>query len=107
MTACKRQVYNCIADFLVEAGPAILKENKETRRPELLGLKPLPQYATIEEAIKALKPREIPSAAAVEEELRKLAIEGGYSTDDSEGPTRGGCATALAKDPSDYFGFIG
>ena len=44
------------------------------RRPETLCLRPLPEYSTIEEAKKALGPRSIPSAEAVEEELRKLRM---------------------------------
>ena len=34
------------------AAGALLTENKEVRRPEELALRPLPQYATIEEAVK-------------------------------------------------------
>jgi hypothetical protein len=36
---------------------------QESRRPELLGIRPLPQYATLEEAMHALKPRPVPTAA--------------------------------------------
>eukprot|EP00951_Prasinocladus_malaysianus_P024170 scaffold207907_cov48-Prasinocladus_malaysianus.AAC.2 len=99
------QVFNCIADFLVKAGPALLRENKEARPPDALGIKPLPQFESLEAAIKALGPRNIPTQAAIDEELRKLALEGGYDPDEDDHAASS--ATALAKDPSDYFGFIG
>lgn len=65
--------------------------------------------------LQALGPRSIPTAAAVEEELRRLRVEEGRPVDgassDEEG--EGGAAarrrygTALAKEPADYFGFVG
>ena len=90
---------------------------KSSRRPEALGLRPLPEYASLEEAQKALGPRNIPSAAAIEEELRKLRIEGGStgaSSDDDDmdkgeegGGKRKKNSTSLARDSADYFGFVG
>lgn len=106
---------------------------KNSRRPEVLGIRPLPEYASIEEAKKALGPRNIPTAEAIHEELRKLRLEeragaaaagAGFaatsvssSSDDEEIITRqcGGKdrkaemkrKTALSQDPSDYFGFVG
>ncbi|EFN57589.1 hypothetical protein CHLNCDRAFT_51155 [Chlorella variabilis] len=79
------------------------------RRPEVLGLKPLPQYASVEEAKKALGPRAIPTAAAIEAELVRLRVEEGRAADDasSEEGEAGGHRTALAKEPPDYFGFVG
>jgi hypothetical protein len=37
--------------------------NKQARRPELLGIRPLPQFATLEDAVKALAPRALPTPA--------------------------------------------
>ena len=60
----------------------------------------------------ALGPRAIPTPAAVAAELALLgADEEGESEGESEGGSSGGGATryqtALAKDPPDYFGFVG
>jgi hypothetical protein len=41
-----------LLEVLKEAGPSLLVANMETRRPELLDIRPLPQYATLEEALK-------------------------------------------------------
>jgi hypothetical protein len=100
------ELYNCLADFLTEAIPALRHVNKETRCPEALGLKPLPQFATIEEAIKALQPRAVPTQAAINEELQKLALEDDCSSSDDESGLNPN-QTALAKDSSEYFGFVG
>eukprot|EP00884_Botryococcus_braunii_P014024 jgi/Botrbrau1/22622/Bobra.176_1s0050.1 len=64
-----------LLEVLQEAGPSLLVANMETRRPELLDIRPLPQYATLEEALKALGPREVPTKDAMEDELRRLTIE--------------------------------
>jgi pimeloyl-ACP methyl ester carboxylesterase len=94
-------------------GPAIHCFNVESvRRPENLGLRPLPEYATVEEARKALGPRSIPTAARIESALEQLRIEQGRrpdsdSDDGDEGETSSRYATALSKEPLDYFGFVG
>ena len=101
-------------------------KNKDSRRPEVLGLRPLPEYTSLEEAKKALGPRSIPTAEAIDEELRKLRLEeraagavapsGSSSSDDDdeEGDADGEDSkaarkrkTALSQDPPDYFGFVG
>lgn len=62
-------------------------------------------------ALQALGPRSIPTAAAVEGELRKLRLEEGRGADggssDEEEAGTGRYRTALAKEPDDYFGFVG
>jgi hypothetical protein len=92
----------------------------------VLGLRPLPEYTSLEEAKKALGPRSIPTAEAIDEELRKLRLEeraagavapsGSSSSDDDdeEGDADGEDSkaarkrkTALSQDPPDYFGFVG
>lgn len=60
--------------------------------------------------LQALGPRAIPTAAAVEAELRKLRVEEGRGEDAASSDDEGGGGlhrTALAKEPSDYFGFVG
>ena len=112
LTDAPNQVYDAIVNFL--EGPAVRcfeigTGGKDSRRPEALGIRPLPEYASIEEAKKALGPRAVPTAAAVEDELRKLRIEAGEEDSDEEESTstREGGRTALAQDPPDYFGFVG
>ncbi len=95
------------------------EENKHCRRPEVLGIRPLPEYASLEEAKTALGPRTIPTAEAIDEELRKLRLEersgaggasGTYSSDEESGGVIKADSkrkTALSQDPSDYFGFVG
>jgi pimeloyl-ACP methyl ester carboxylesterase len=99
------------------------ESSRNRRRPEVLGIRPLPEYASIEEAKKALGPRSIPTAEAIDEELRKLRLEereapgagaGGDTFSDDEEENNGGGGsddrtrkTALSHDPSDYFGFVG
>ena len=79
--------------------------------------------------LQALGPRAIPTAAAVEAELLKLQVEEGRAADanssdeeeEAAGEAEGGEGqagsaggrrsrrhmTALARDPPDYFGFVG
>lgn len=81
-----------------------------SRTPANLGLRPLPQYTTLEEAAKALGPRRIPTKEAIEDVLRKLRVEAGRDADaDSDDEVQGvsGSRTALSHDPVDYFGFVG
>jgi len=81
-----------------------------TRTPANLGLRPLPQYETLEEARKALGPRAVPTKKDIETELQKLRVEEGRGVDsesDDDIDLPSGSSTALAKDPADYFGFVG
>lgn len=60
--------------------------------------------------LQALGPRTIPTAAAVETELRKLRLEEGRAADDASSDDEGADGrhrTALALQPPDYFGFVG
>lgn len=85
-----------------------------SRTPANLGLRPLPEYSSLEEAAKALGPRRIPTKEDIEDELRKLRVDAGKDaddvTDDDEGyygSIQSGSRTALSHDPMDYFGFVG
>ncbi|KDD73812.1 hypothetical protein H632_c1818p0 [Helicosporidium sp. ATCC 50920] len=82
----------------------LARNDSQARRPELMDLKPLPKYETLEEAQKALGARPIPTAEAVREALRELAAEEGADEDEDQGDAY---QTALANNPSDYFGFVG
>lgn len=56
----------------------------------------------------ALGPRAIPTPAAVAAALRVLRVEEGGAGSESEEEDGGGRRqTALAKDPPEYFGFVG
>lgn len=61
--------------------------------------------------LQALGPRAIPTDAAVAAELQKLLVEEGRTADgassEEEEEGASGSRTALAKEPSDYFGFVG
>ena len=63
----------------------------------------------------ALGPRAIPTAAAIESELQRLRVEEGRAAGGEDSGSDGEDSadkrrrrgTALARDPSDYFGFVG
>ena len=62
---------------------------------------------TLRPRMQALAARRLPSAAGIEAALQQLRAEEGGSGSDDEA---GGCArrgTALAKEPLEYFGFVG
>lgn len=106
-------------DFIVDylSGPAlgcfdVPKGDAWARTPANLGLRPLPEYASVEEARKALGPRKIPTREDIEFELRKLRVEEGRAEDDDSDSddamaAASGSKTALSMEPMDYFGFIG
>lgn len=87
-----------------EQQTALAEEVAQDRRPEVLDIRPLPTYSTIEEARRALGPREPPSREALEQALREAGSGAGDSDDE---PERDGRATACCRDPPDYFGFVG
>jgi len=80
-----------------------------SRTPESLGLKPLPQFDSLEEAFKALGPRQIPTREAIQQELDKLrAEEGGpASSEDEDGEDGRRRRTGLSFNPPEYFGMVG
>ena len=86
-----------------------IQGSTDQRRPEILNLKPLPEYATLEEAQRALGPRAIPTPLGIQEELQKLRLESGYDSgeEEEEDSINNGNQTALAKESPDYFGFVG
>ncbi|UPR00019.1 serine aminopeptidase S33 domain-containing protein [Chloropicon primus] len=80
-----------------------LDDETASRTPESLGLRPLPQYASLEEAFKALGPRKIPDRESIQAELDKLRTEGDPSSEDEADAS----GTGLSQNPSDYFGMVG
>ena len=91
----------------------MIVENNASRTPEFLNLKPLPKYATVEDAVRALKPRKIPTEKDVEDALKKLKEECGgnvdYSSDEESEEVKMNrkYSTALANNDSQYFGMVG
>ena len=53
-----KKLANAIASFLGDHRQALL-ETSADRRPEVLGIRPLPEYASLEEAIKVQLPQHI------------------------------------------------
>jgi pimeloyl-ACP methyl ester carboxylesterase len=103
------EVYSELKKLLVESnGEIFAVADSSARTAEGLGLRPLPQFNSLEEAFKALGPRKIPTREAIESELAKLRTEEGYlSSDDDEKESQRSHKTSLSSDPSDYFGFVG
>ena len=99
-----------ILHSLLISEPAMTVENNASRTPEFLNLKPLPKYATVEDAIKALKPRKIPTDLDVERVLKKCKEEWDEcdsESEDEEVKMRKKYSTALANNDSQYFGMVG
>lgn len=59
------------------------------RTPESLGLRPLQQFASLEEAARALRPRDIPTRAVVEAAL--AALDAGDDNVIADGPAPESC----------------
>lgn len=117
-------ILGCCAAWRTEALPAAQDAlARAARTPEALGLRELPQFATLEEARRALGPRKVPTAADIAEALRAAregdeAEESTSSDDDKHNNNDDGIMpkkrsssgrrpTALCRDRSDYFGFVG
>jgi pimeloyl-ACP methyl ester carboxylesterase len=102
-----------ILHSLLISEPDMIVENNASRTPEFLNLKPLPKYATVEDAVRALKPRKIPTEKDVEDALKKLKEECGGNVDCSsdeeseEVKMNRKYSTALANNDSQYFGMVG
>lgn len=73
------------------------------RAPELLGLRSLPQFESMDDARKALRPRAVPTRAAIAAALTELR-DGSDSSEDDDGAQRG---TMLSQRPREYFGYVG
>ena len=73
---------------------------------ESVGIADPPAFATVEEAARALAPRAIPTAEAVEAALAE-AREGDEAPSEDETAAEATRRTALISDDPDYFGFCG
>ena len=99
------EVYSALKKLFIREKGAFVDEARAQRTPESLGLRPLPEYGTLQEALRALGPRKIPTLAAIEDELRRFKVrEGEEPSSEEEGETG---QTSLANNPSDYFGMVG
>ena len=106
------EVYSELKRILRESnGEIFAVADRKARTAEGLGLRPLPQFNSLEEAFKVLGPRKIPTREAIESELQKLRSEEGYVSSDEENNEKEkqlqNCKTSLSNNPSDYFGFVG
>jgi len=95
-----------ILHSLLISESAMVVENNASRTPEFLNLKPLPQYATIEDAINALKPRKIPTKEDVMSALREAKSWDDVQSDDEDDKVDKNM-TLLANNDSQYFGMVG
>ena len=102
-----------ILHSLLISEPDMIVENNASRTPEFLNLKPLPKYATVEDAVRALKPRKIPTENYGEDAFMKLMLECVANVDCSsdeeseEVKMNRKYSTALANNDSQYFGMVG
>lgn len=91
---------------VARADDDMLVANKQARTPESLGIRPLPQYATLEDALKALAPRAVPTEAAVEAALEDARADDECPSDD-DSAARFNNRTKLIQNDPEYFGFVG
>mgnify|MGYP001956493776 FL=1 len=91
---------------VARADDDMLVGNKQARTPEGLGIRPLPQYATLEDALKALAPRAVPTEAAVEAALEDARADDECPSDD-DSAARFNNRTKLIQNDPEYFGFVG
>ena len=100
------EVYTELKSWLGKAELFSTTTSARARTPESLGLRPLPEFSTLEEARKALGPRKIPDRRAVESELDRLRLEDEVSSSDEDDGS-GNRLTALANNDAEYFGMVG
>ena len=91
---------------VARADDDMLVANKQARTPEGLGIRPLPQYDTLEDALKALAPRAVPTEAAVEAALEDARADDECPSDD-DSAARFNNRTKLIQNDPEYFGFVG
>lgn len=94
-----------ILTALSHADDDMLIANKEPRRPESLGIRPLPKYATIEDAMKALAPRAPPSSDDIDAALAHARADDECESDDDA--VKFNNRTMLIQNDPEYFGFVG
>lgn len=90
---------------LMRADDDMMVKNKQARTPEALGIRPLPQYATLEDAMKALAPRPVPTEAQIAEALRLARLDDEVASDDDD--SKFNHRTKLIQNDPEYFGFVG
>jgi len=101
---CPGKLSRLLTRWLRETEACYHVSDPESRRPELLNIRPLPEYGSVEEAMEALRPRTVPTPQMIAEELAKLRDDDEQSSDPE---SEAGYITGLAKEPADYYGFVG
>lgn len=102
--SCPGKLSRILARWLQVTEDFYHVSNPESRRPELLNIRPLPEYGSVAEAMAALRPRAVPTPEMIADELAKLRADDEQSSDTESDV---GYVTGLAKEPADYYGFLG
>ena len=113
-----RELRDAILDLLLAAEGAIVATDNRSRCPETLGIRPLVQFASVEEAMRRLAPRSVPTPAAVEQALAAASVDDEVPDDELEEEEERDIngddvksvrrrRTALIKTDPEYFGFVG
>lgn len=102
---CPRELRAELLDAILSAEPGIFAANTRERCPETLGLRTLTAFDSVEEALKVLAPRRVPTADAVAAALAEVSV-GDESPDEDNDPSSVR-RTALIKTDPEYFGFVG
>ena len=105
-----RETRDVVLDCALAFEGPIATTDPASRRPELLGtsVRALPSFDSVEHAKKYLCARAPPSAEAIEQALQEARREDeADSEEDEETRATRARTTALAKDDSGYFGFVG
>jgi hypothetical protein len=100
-----RELRDTILDMLLAVEGTITATDQRARCPETLGIKTLSQFASVEEAMKALAPRSLPTPEQVAAALAEASL-GDEVPDDAEDEASIR-RTALIKTDPEYFGFVG
>ncbi len=99
-----------LLDCVLQMEGAITLCDVSKRTPEKLGgaVKSLQQFETIEQAVKVLSVKPPPTPEAIEQALRDISQDDeAPSEDDEDQKAIRNRQTALAKDDTGYFGFMG
>lgn len=102
-----RELRDTILDLLLATEGAIVATDGRTRCPEALGIRSLSQFASLEEARRALAPRSLPTPEQVEAALAEARLGDEVPDDEVEYDANVRRRTALIQTDPEYFGFVG
>lgn len=94
-------------DATLEAEGRVFAADPRTRLPETLGLRPLEEFASAEEARRRLVPRPPPTPEDVADALAEARRGDEEASDEEEERAEGRGRTMLIKEDPEYFGFVG